>query len=163
MLAGASVRTGYECDRVFTAELGGLEDVCLHCRISCTHIVNQIVWLFQFPDFIVLRAAIDELVECGICELRRAAYRTRSEKTKSQQLRLRWFFRHPASLRGKQELVQRLTQYPEYYAIEMRERWDVWRIGILISVLLLISLAVGVGYSVYTGDVSSGFAIAGVQ
>lgn len=63
-------------------------------------------------------------------------------------------------MRGKQEFVQSLTQRLDY-GIEIKERWDVWRIAILIGFLIALSLAVAVGYSVRTGDVSSGFAIAG--
>lgn len=45
--------------------------------------------------------------------------------------------------------------------VEIKERWDVWRIGILIGMLIMLSFGVAIGYSVYTGDTSTGFAIAG--
>lgn len=89
-------------------------------------------------------------------------HRNGSDPSVTQQLRWRWYLAHPEATRGKQEFVQSLTQRPDL-GIEIQERWDVWRIGILIGILIAASLMVGVSYSIRTGDVSSGFAIAGTS
>ncbi|OCH89608.1 hypothetical protein OBBRIDRAFT_881196 [Obba rivulosa] len=77
-----------------------------------------------------------------------------------RNLRLRWFLKHPESLRGAREFMHVLTARIDL-GIEFVERWQASRLAIAILFPVFLSVIAGVLYSALTKDVSSTFTIAG--
>lgn len=75
-------------------------------------------------------------------------------------MRLRWFLHHPEQMRGRHEFMQVLTARTDL-GIEFVEGWQLTRIAVAILLPVIASLFLGVFYSVFTGDVSDAFTIAG--
>lgn len=76
-------------------------------------------------------------------------------------MRLRWYLEHPEKLKDKDEFVRIVTQHPGL-GIEFVERWQPSRITIVIATLVTLSLVVALAYSEVTGDIVTGFTVAGM-
>ncbi|TFY62181.1 hypothetical protein EVJ58_g4031 [Rhodofomes roseus] len=78
----------------------------------------------------------------------------------SKNMRLRWFLHHPSYMKGRHEFMQVLTVRTDL-GIEFVERWQLSRIAIAIMLPVLLSVVIGVVYSIAAKDPSTAFTIAG--
>ena len=78
----------------------------------------------------------------------------------SKNMRLRYLLQNPASMKGRYEFMQVLTARTDL-GIEFVERFQLGRIAVAVLLPVLFATAIGVLYSAFTGDVSSGFTISG--
>ena len=76
-------------------------------------------------------------------------------------MRLRYFLAHPNVLKGRHEFIRVLTARTDL-GIEFIEGWQLSRIAIAILLPVVASLVLAVFYSVFVGDVSGAFTIAGM-
>ena len=76
-------------------------------------------------------------------------------------MRLRYFLHHPEQMKDRREFMQVLTARTDL-GIEFVEGWQLSRIAIAILLPVVASLLLAIFYSVFVGDVSGAFTIAGV-
>lgn len=78
----------------------------------------------------------------------------------AKNLRLRYILAHPQCMKTRHEFMEVLTARTDV-GVEFTERFQLRRIAIAVILPVLASIIVGVLYSTFTGDVSSGFTISG--
>ena len=78
----------------------------------------------------------------------------------SKNQRFRHFLGSPDELKGRRDFMVALTKVQDI-GIEFVEDWALRRFGIAVILLVIASLAVGVGYSFRSGDAGDAFTIAG--
>ncbi|KAI9067736.1 hypothetical protein FKP32DRAFT_1563101 [Trametes sanguinea] len=78
----------------------------------------------------------------------------------TKNMRLRWFLHHPEKMKGRYEFMQVLTARTDL-GIEFVEGWQLTRISIAILLPVVGSLLLGIFYSLFVGEVSDAFTIAG--
>ncbi|PCH42678.1 hypothetical protein WOLCODRAFT_73084 [Wolfiporia cocos MD-104 SS10] len=78
----------------------------------------------------------------------------------TKNMRLRWLLHHPGYMKGRHEFMQVLTARADM-GIEFVERWQLLRIVIAITPPVMLSVVVGVVYSILAKDPGTGFTIAG--
>ncbi|KAI0656399.1 hypothetical protein C8Q70DRAFT_1077431 [Cubamyces menziesii] len=78
----------------------------------------------------------------------------------SKNMRLRYFLHHPEQMKDRREFMQVLTARTDL-GIEFVEGWQLTRISVAILLPVIASLLLGIFYSIFAGDVSDAFTIAG--
>ncbi|KAI0704075.1 hypothetical protein C8Q76DRAFT_631555 [Earliella scabrosa] len=78
----------------------------------------------------------------------------------SKNQRLRHFLGNPDELKGRRDFMVALTKVQDI-GIEFVEDWALRRFAVAVILLVIASLAVGVGYSFRSGDAGDAFTIAG--
>ncbi|KZT21424.1 hypothetical protein NEOLEDRAFT_1073456 [Neolentinus lepideus HHB14362 ss-1] len=86
-----------------------------------------------------------------------ARYATESTSM-SNNMRIRYYLRHPRALQGKTEFMQYLTRDTRYGVMYL-ERWDPYRISLLISVPVLATMVFSILWAYFTGNISDAFTI----